>query len=398
MTLFENTVTESRVYTLRKYQQEASDAAIDFFKNKSKKSGILVLPSGAGKSLIIADIVNRLEGNTLIFQPQKELLLQNYEKYLSYDPFASSSIFSASLDSKKISKVTYATIGSVINKKRLFNRFDNIIIDEAHYVNAKKGMYKKLFDYLGQKKYLGLTATPYRSATNSFGTELRFLTRTRTKVFNEVLYYSQINELKKEGYLCNMKYYPIKGDFDTSRLTVNSTRMDYTDDSVMSYYDEIHFGEKVENVVNRLLSVGRKHILVFTKFVKEADEISSALGSKCATVSSMMHKDDRARILKGFKDGEIKVVANVGILTTGFDFPELDTVVLARPTRSLALYYQMIGRSMRPHKNKVESWVVDMCGTYERFGKVESLTMANDGNGKWYFHSNGKRLTNVYLD
>lgn len=398
MNLFESQATESRVYTLRDYQQEASDAAIEFFNDPRKKSGTIVMPTGCGKSLIIADVVNRLSGNTLVFQPQKELLEQNYEKYMSYDPYANSAVFSASMNSKEIAKVTYATIGSVINKKEAFRHFDNIIVDENHYVNPKQGLYKKLFEYLGDKKYCGFSATPFRAATNSFGTELRFITRTRPRVFDEVLYYSQISDIKERGFLANMEYYPVKDDFNTDMLQVNSTRMDYTDDSVRSYYNEIHFDEKVADVANRLLKAGRKHILVFTKFVKEAEAVAKALGGKCATVSSGMHKDDRKRVLTDFKDGRIKVVANVGVLTTGFDFPALDTVLLARPTRSLALYYQMIGRAMRPHPSKKSAWVVDMCGTYERFGRVERLRLANDGGNKWYYHIGGKQLTNVYLD
>lgn len=385
-------------FKLRDYQQEASDSAVRFFNDPRKKSGLIVAPTGSGKSLMIADIANRLDGNTLIFQPTKELLEQNYTKFLSFQPYGDSAVFSASMNSKNIAKVTYATIGSVINQKHLFRHFDNIITDEAHYCNAKSGMYKKMFSFLGDKKYLGLTATPFRSATNSFGTELRFLTRTNPRIFNEVIHYTQIGDLKNRGYLCDLKYYNVDEGFNTSHLTVNSTRMDYTDDSVRSYYNEIHFSEKVANITHRLLNAGRKHILIFTKFVDEANEVAKVIGKRCAVVSADMHKDDRARILKDFKAGKIKAVANVGILTTGFDFPELDTVLLARPTRSLALYYQMVGRSMRPHPNKSESWVVDMCGTYNRFSRVERLRMCNDGGNKWYFHSGGKRLTNVYLD
>ena len=100
-------------------------------------------------------------------------------------------------------------------------------------------------------------------------------------------------------------------------------------------------------------------------------------------------------ILRKFKSGEIKVVANVGVLTTGFDYPELDTIVLARPTMSLALYYQMVGRAIRPCKGK-DGWIVDLCGTYKRFGKVEDLVLTEPKKGQWQIESNGKQLTNTY--
>lgn len=97
-----------------------------------------------------------------------------------------------------------------------------------------------------------------------------------------------------------------------------------------------------------------------------------------------------------FKSGKIKVVANCGVLTTGFDYPELDTIVLCRPTMSLALYYQMVGRVIRPYPGK-EGWVVDLCGNIKTFGKVEDLRIEQPERGKWMVKTNGKQLTNVIL-
>ena len=385
-------------FTLRDYQQEAVDAAVEFFDGDRKNPALMVLPTGSGKSLIIANIIRNIEGNTLVFQPSKEILEQNFNKLLSYDHYIDASIFSASFNSKEINRVTYATIGSAINKVELFKHFDNIIIDECHFVNAKQGMYKKFLQYIGKKKILGLTATPYRMNVDGFGgTMLKFLTRTRPRVFYDLIYYSQIEELSDKGYLADLEYYQING-FDTSKLVVNSTKMDYTDKSVKEYYKMISFEERVADIAERLVNSGRKNVLVFTKFVEEAEYVKNKLGSICETVSAQTKKKDRERILNEFKEGKIKIVTNVGVLTTGFDFPELDTILLARPTRSLALYYQMIGRAMRPHKNKESAYIVDMCRTYYRFGRVENLSIEKDGDIQWYFHSNGKRLTNVYLD
>ena len=115
-------------------------------------------------------------------------------------------------------------------------------------------------------------------------------------------------------------------------------------------------------------------------------------------VSADTPKAERDTILQKFKDGEIKVVANAGVLTTGFDYPELDTVVMARPTMSLALYYQIIGREIRPHKSK-DAWFVDLCGNIKRFGKVEDLKLVDTNNkGKWVVFSNGRQLTNIMFE
>lgn len=100
-------------------------------------------------------------------------------------------------------------------------------------------------------------------------------------------------------------------------------------------------------------------------------------------------------ILRQFKAGEIPVVANVGVLTTGFDYPELDTIVMARPTMSLALWYQIVGRAIRPHPDKEAGWIVDLCGNLKRFGEVKDLRLVDGGNGKWAVYSKGRQLTNV---
>ena len=128
----------------------------------------MVLPTGSGKSLIIADIAARLDGHTLVFQPSKEILEQNFKKLCSYG-ILDCSIYSASFNSKEISRITFATIGSVKNHPELFTHFKNIIVDECHLVNPKEGMYKDFFDAV-KCKVLGLTATPYRlSSSRDFG-------------------------------------------------------------------------------------------------------------------------------------------------------------------------------------------------------------------------------------
>ena len=84
------------------------------------------------------------------------------------------------------------------------------------------------------------------------------------------------------------------------------------------------------------------------------------------------------------------------MLTTGFDYPELETVIIARPTMSLRLYYQMIGRSIRPHQKKKNARIVDLCGNFQTFGRIEDLEIVDGGNQKWFIAANGRQLTNVY--
>ena len=127
---------------LRDYQESAVASGIEYFQDDRIDYGaIMVLPTGAGKSLVIAGIAKELDSPLLIFQPTKEILEQNFTKYASYGLQAS--IYSASMNSKRIGQVTFGTIGSVRNKANLFDQFKNIIVDECHLVNAKQGMYKE---------------------------------------------------------------------------------------------------------------------------------------------------------------------------------------------------------------------------------------------------------------
>ncbi len=387
MTLF------GQPYTLRPYQREAVDAAVSFLKGPAKHNAIEVLPTGSGKSLIIANIVAELGAPVLIFQPSKEILEQNLSKLQSYGYRAA--VYSASKGRTEISNITFATIGSVVGKTNLFDNFRYIIVDECHLVNAKEGMYKTFLSALAEKgaKVLGLTATPYRLATNSYGPELRFLTRTRPRVFREMIYYVQNRQLFDNGYLARIEYATHNG-FDRARLQINSTGADFTDESVQTCLWASNLPVRLIDITRKEMQT-RKNVLVFTRFIEEARYLVSRIDG-AAIVTGETHKKERARIIEGFKRGDIPVVANVGVLTTGFDYPELETVILARPTMSLALYYQMIGRCTRPHPEKDCARVIDMCGNYGTFGRVEDLEIVDGGNGKWFVASGERQLTNVY--
>lgn len=381
-------------YKLRDYQQQAVETAVRFFGSPTKRNGIIVLPTGAGKSLVIANIAYRLDAPVIIFQPSREILEQNYNKLCSYGALGAG-IFSASFNRREVCKITFATIGSVKNYTDYFRRFRYVIIDECHYVNAESGMYRDFIAATGCK-VLGLTATPYRLYSSRFyGSMLRFLTRTRPRIFDDVLYYVDVATLLQRGYLAQMNYYQLNM-INPATLRVNSTGADYTDASVRRAYAEAKFNDSLVNIIQRLLVAGRTSILVFTRFIEEAEHLVESCSGKAAVVSGNTPKAKREAILSAFKSKRLHVVANVGVLTTGFDFPELATVVLARPTMSLALYYQMCGRAIRPSGDKV-SWIVDLCGNYKRFGRVDALRMGQPSPGIWAVYSGNKQLTNVYF-
>lgn len=420
-------------YELRPYQREASDAAVRFFNSKEKKNSLIIVPTGGGKSIILADIARQLDGNVLVLQPSKEILLQNYSKLLSYG-VTDCAIYSASCNSKEIARITFAMIGSIINHKEEFNKFKAIIIDEAHVVNAAGGMYKDFLTHV-KRKVLGFTATPYRLFTQQgivangeflpngsfkesdyFKNEYepkpevtlankcieKFLTRTRPRMFNDVIYQVSIQQLLSDGFLARLTYFSQLKLVDTSRVKINSTGRDYDEQSLSEEFHRCNLNERLVEIVSRLLypknGIPRKGILVFTKFVEESQALCKAIPNS-AFLTGETKKKDREKVIEDFKSGKIKVLSNVGILTTGFDYPELDTIVLARPTMSLALYYQMVGRCIRPFKGK-QGWVVDLCGNVERFGEVENFHLVENKPGEYaymgYVKGQWKYLTNVY--
>ncbi|HYC00425.1 MAG TPA: DEAD/DEAH box helicase [Candidatus Limnocylindrales bacterium] len=384
-------------YQLRVYQDNAVKRARMYLTDRrfTGRHGVIVAPTGSGKSLIIAAIATALDAPCIVFQPSREILAQNAEKLRGYG--YAPEIFSASLNRKRIGAITLATIGSVVKHAAQFQAFRYVLIDECHLVNAKQGMYRQFLDGLQHARILGLTATPYRLASNALGSQLRFLTRTRPRVFQDVVQYTNLAPLFRAGFLAPIAYHrePL---LDQAQLRLNSTGADYDNQAVQQHFAEIGFAARLRARVEQLLAEGHRNVLVFTRFTDEARALAQAIpGAAVVTADTPDH--ERAGILQGFRDGRIRVVTNVGVLTVGFDYPELTTVVLARPTMSLALYYQMVGRVLRPHPSKPTAHVVDLVDLVTRFGRIEDLHMQPGGpkGDQWVIVSNGVPLTNVYF-
>lgn len=379
----------------RPYQTEAIDSGISFFDDrKAKYNSLSILPTGSGKSVVIAGITSGLKGKTVVFQPSKEILAQNFAKYNSYGYRAG--IYSASAGMKFLDNVTFATIGSVAKKAHIFRDFQNIIIDEAHLVNPEEGMYYSFINKLSHAKVLGLTATPYRLCSGFEGAELRFLTRQTPRMFNKVIHCTQTGELFENGYLAPLEYYNFNV-VDRTMLKKNSTGTDFTDASLKAYYRHINMPKLTIEYANRIL-VKRQNLLVFCSLIEEANQVSRGVPGS-VVVTGETDQAVRDRILSEFKKGKIRCIINVGVLTTGFDYPALEAILIARSTMSLSLYYQMIGRVMRPFKYSDGSiktgWVVDLGGNIKTFGKIETMKIVTDDRGLYSVINNGRQLTNV---
>lgn len=383
---------------LRPNQIEPVRRGIEFFKQESPKPGIIVAPTAFGKSWVIAHICKGIQGKTCILQPSLELLDQNFEKYTALGGKAS--IYSASKNIKEFGDVTYCTVGTIKTLGSEFKSrgYTNLIIDEVHmYPRGVESMLGSFLRDSGIKKVLGLTATPFKLQTNSVNREnysiLSMLTSRSKKgsFFKDLIHITQIGEIVKDGFWAKLQYKAY--DFDSGRLVYNSTKADYTLDSMEeSYIDQDIPGK----IIQTLESIDRKRIICFVPSVQDAIDLSLEIPNSAAVYSDMPPKD-RARIIREFREGKIWVIFNVNILSVGFDYPEIDCIICGRPTASLAWWYQAAGRGTRLHPFKDNCLIIDFAGNTQKFGRLEDLEYRKE-KSTWKLYTGNKLLTGVPLD
>lgn len=365
--------------TLRPNQQEPVRKAIEFFKEKNPKPSLIVLPTAWGKSILTAFVAKHSEDHLLIVQPSKELLEQNYSKYLNLCGFmANAGIYSASFGKKEVCHITYATIGSIKNLGAEFKKlgFTKMLIDEAHlYPREADSMLGRFLADSGITHVLGITATPVKLQQNygmDGGTysKLVMLTSRSKKgnFFKEIIHVGQVQEMVKMGYWSPLMYEA--AGFDDSLLQFNSTKSEYTEESVQLAFNANGGLLGVTETLDR--HPERKHILAFVPSVEDAVTLSQQYPSS-AVIYGEQNKSERAQVVADFRAGKTRVLFNVRVLSTGFDYTGIDCIVLGISTASIALYYQIIGRATRIEDGKRDALIVDLGGNVERFGRVEDI-------------------------
>lgn len=380
---------------LRDIQIPAVKAGVDFFKTKKTQPSIIVAPTAFGKSIVIAFIAKEINEKVLVIQPSKELLKQNFEKFTNLGGEAE--IYSSSFKSKKIGNVTYATIGSIVKVAHEFKTlgFTKVIIDECdRYPKKSDGMLRKFLTAAGMKWILGLTATPLKlesefdKISGDLYSKLAMLT-TKTKngsFFKDIIHVCQISEMIERKYWTPLKYESY--DFDTGELVYNSTGSEYTEKSILTAFTNQNILQKIIKKVSSLTD--RKSILISVPTIEAALELEKRIPS-CRAVYSGMDDGERDRVINDFKSLSLRVVAQVSILSVGFDHPELDCIITGRPTSSLSWWYQFVGRVTRIHPDKIDALVIDFVGSVTKFGKIEDLVFKRDDT-KWKLYGEDKKL------
>jgi len=358
------------MYELRPYQSEAVEATLKHFR-KSRKPAVIVLPTGSGKSLVIAELAKIARGRVLVLAHVKELVEQNYQKYTSYQLKAG--IYAAGLnqrDSKE--KVIFGSIQSVARADcSFFADFSLLIIDECHRVSVDdQTQYLQVIQKIRGENprlcILGLTATPYRLDNGwiyNFNYQ-GYLCTTEPRLFEKCIFELTLAEMIRDGFLTQ----PVQIDapvasYDFSSLKLHSGKNSFTLEEIEAILkDQARVTPVIiENIVE--LAKDRIGVMIFTASVRHAAEILNYLPEGSAgLVIGETSAEKRDQIIESFKAQRLKYLVNVSVLTTGFDAPHVDLIAILRPTESVSLYQQIVGRGLRLYPDKTDCLILDYTG------------------------------------
>ena len=361
---------------LRDYQQRTIDDLYKWFSAGNAGNPCIVMPTGSGKSHIVAALCKDAlqswpETQILMLTHVKELIEQNAEKMRQHWPNAPMGIYSASIGKKHLGEpITFAGIQSIGKKSKDVGHVDLVIIDECHLVNHKEtGDYRTFLQELIKinpaLRVIGLTATPYRLG-HGYITD-------KPAMFDALLTPVSIEELIYKGFLA-----PLRSKHTTEKLDVSGVKKrggEYIESELQAAVDT---DEKNRAVVDEVISMAgdRKAWLFFCTGVAHARHVAKVLiekGVSAACVTGDTPKKEREHILSEFKAGRLRALTNANVLTTGFDYPDIDLIAMMRPTMSPSLYVQMAGRGMRPKSHTDHCMVLDFAGVVSTHGPITAV-------------------------
>ena len=372
--------------SLRPYQREAVDAVYKYLAEHDDNPCV-VTPTASGKSVMIAqiatDAVKLWSGRVLVLAHVKELLEQNAGKVRALCDGINVGVYSAGLHSRDTdAPIIVAGIQSVYNKADKLGKFDLIIVDEAHLIQPDgEGMYRTFLSAMKRinplVRVIGFTATPFRLKGG--------LICKPENILNKICYEVGIKEMIAQGYLSPLVSRAGRANADLSNLHIRGG--EFVADEVEKAMDSERLtlfacGEIIE------LTKDRKSVLIFASSVKHcrhiAETIEEKSGMECAVVTGDTPADERAEIIARFRGESVqdmfgdakpplKFLCNVNVLTTGFDAPNTDCIVLLRPTNSPGLLVQTVGRGFRLSPGKTNCMVLDYGENILRHGPIDCI-------------------------
>ncbi len=335
---------------LRNYQIEAIDKIEEFFTTNN--SQYIEMPTGSGKTVTFLHLAQKNFKKVLIIVPSKQLQKQVYDTSLVFFNRQDVSRKGNRYD-EEVSKIHICIINSIREKYFQYlckKEFDLIIIDEAHHTQANSyknfiSKYKKNFPNV---KILGVTATPDRLDLKSI-----------KQIIGECSFKIKIEKLIKEKYLADIEGFCVKTNIDISDIHDHNS-----DFGTSELFKKLNIDSR-NNLIISLVKDNMKNrkTLIFCINIEHSkllNDLINKTGILCAHIDGYMKDDQRNSILNSFRNGEISCVCNCQLLTEGFDEPSIDGIILARPTKSRALFNQMIGRGLRIFPNKQNCKIIDL--------------------------------------
>lgn len=382
--------------TLRPYQQAAITAIYGYFQTHTGNP-LVIIPTAGGKSLVMASFIEGVlkawpDQRILIVTHVRELIAQNHAEMIGLWPDAPSGIYSAGLGKREAqARILFAGIQSIHRRAAEIGHTDLVLIDEAHLIPGKSStMYRRFLDALKAinpaLKVIGLTATPFRL-------DCGMLHEGQNALFTDIAYEAPVRELIDAGYLS-----PLVSKQPATRLDVSKVGTRAGDFIARDLAAAVDQDAITRAAVTEIIAHGRdrKSWLAFCSGVEHARHVAEEFGRQgvsCRTIFGDTPKDERDAILAAFKRGEIRALASMGVLTTGFNAPGVDLIALLRPTQSAGLYVQMVGRGTRLAPGKENCLVLDFAGNVRRHGPIDLVRPKRPGDG-----SGGEAPTKVCLD
>lgn len=376
-TPFFNEVSKYRDEGLRDYQAHHKRDIYNRWKDVN--SILLQMPTGTGKTRLFVSMINdfkqyseshKIQLKSLIITHRKELVEQiRNELYWNYD--IKSTLITADNKDSHYNPLPVCIASIQTLQRRLeahwYNYpFDFIIVDEAHHSKART--YKKVLDAYGHAKILGVTATPYRLNGEGFTDEYR-----------ELIISPSVKRYIEAGWLSNYDYYSIKEDSDLYKGLDDIPLDKYGEYATTPLWNYINKDRIRSEIVGSYLKYAKgKKAIIYTinkAHNKQLCEGFKECGVVAYDIDSDTSGDERKRIVQYFREGKIDVLCNVDIFTEGFDCPDVEVIQLARPTKSLGLYLQQVGRGLRIAEGKRKVLFLDNVGLYNRFGFPASKRM-----------------------
>lgn len=383
---------------LRDYQKDAIDSFIRNY-NAGYNNSLIVIPTGGGKTPVISDIVvcfYKHNKSVCILTHRSELITQNYDTLCRYRngehyiPEKDIGIYCAMLNQKDTEEfVIIGSIQSVANQCDSFEPFDLIIVDEAHLIPpTETTQYQRFLTQMRQKNprthLLGLTATPHRTGEGLlYATEEDTEEERESKTFDQLTYEISIAELIYENYLTKLTSFSGEEVFDLQG--VKKAGGEFVAKQLNERMDaqEGVFYHAVNEMVQR--GKNRRSWVVFTSSIEQVyfvSDLLEAAGIDNEVITGETPHKERVQIIEDFKAGHLRCIVNCKVLTTGFDAPNIDLIVLLMATASPSLYVQIMGRGTRNAPDKKDCLVLDYGGNVERHGCVDDVDFQKKKKGR----------------